>query len=409
MVQTATDPDGNTTTYYYNSEGLLTEVLNPDQTTQQYSYDTADDLLSYTDENGNTTAYSYDTLGRLVNETDPANNNGQSPQTNWTYDAMRNVTQQSVLQSDNNSGQAWQTTNYAYNSVEELSVVSAPGPDFSGTLAVTKYSYTPTGQVYQVTDADSGVTTCGYDAIGEQTSVSLPDPATGAAGGPTSYTAYDPLGRTISTTDANDNKTTYTYQFGYVQNNHTYPGMTVTTTRPDATTGNNRSSDHGLVTTDEYDADGNLVSETRLRPITPPRPQPRIPTSVRVNWVSWILFGSFPGGGAKARAGLTLHTTQWLLDGAVARWLPPRDQAGFPTNRSGNSGTRCARGLRRTTGFPSRSGEWSGQGPAHLAATPLDGDKAQQFQYRVHADLAAQRAKVNCCHERSPATEKRNP
>ena len=29
------------------------------------------------------------------------------------------------------------------------------------------YTYTPTGNVYQVTDADSGTTTYGYDAIGE--------------------------------------------------------------------------------------------------------------------------------------------------------------------------------------------------------------------------------------------------
>ena len=45
------------------------------------------------------------------------------------------------------------------------------------------------------------MTTYGYDAIGEQTSVSLPDPATGLLCGPTTTCTYDALGRETSETD----------------------------------------------------------------------------------------------------------------------------------------------------------------------------------------------------------------
>ena len=117
--------------------------------TAYYYYNSADDLTSYTDDAGNTTTYSYDNLDRLVNETDPANGSGQNPQTNWTYDAMGNVTQQSDLQAvvDSGTNYIWETTNYTYNGVGELTEVQAPGPDNSATQAVTKYAYTPTGQV----------------------------------------------------------------------------------------------------------------------------------------------------------------------------------------------------------------------------------------------------------------------
>ena len=294
LVASVADPDGNTTAYGYyttgNQAGLLSQVNLPydtsvattsplylPETSEYYHYNSDDNLTSYTDASGNTTDYSYDNLDREVNETDPADASGNSPQTNWTYDAMGNVTQESVLQAltDSGTNSIWETTNYTYNNAGELTQVSAPGPNSplpsgegqgeggqgEGTPAVTTYTYTRTRQVYQVTDPNSGTTTYGYDAIGEQTSVSLPDPASGAAGGPTSYTAYDPLGRvtdqkTYPVPPAENpyqsyEETSYSYQFGQYGNPLSPPGMTVWTTLLGAGT-----------TTDVYNADGQLLTET---------------------------------------------------------------------------------------------------------------------------------------------------
>ena len=49
--------------------------------------------------------------------------------------------------------------------------------------------------------------------------MSLPDPATGLAGGPTTTTAYDALGRVVSVTsppwhDGYTSTTSYSYEFG---------------------------------------------------------------------------------------------------------------------------------------------------------------------------------------------------
>ncbi len=63
----------------------------------------------------------------------------------------------------------------------------------------------------------------------------------------------------------------------------------------------------------------------------------------------WVLF---VGVRARGWDGAVFRIVRWRLDGAVARWLPPRDQAGFPTSRIGNSGTRCVRCSRKTIGDP---------------------------------------------------------
>ncbi len=225
-------------------------------------------MASYEDENGNYTYFTYDNLGREVNETDPADSDGNSPQTNFVYDPMGNVTSESVLQAVSNTDQLWRNTTYTYNSLEQLSTVSAPGPDGSMTPAVTTYTYTPTGNVYQITDADNGVETFAYNAIGEQTGDSLPDPASGLPGGPTKSTAYDPLGRMKSVISppigVNGVDGTSTTGYGYTFGTSSSPGMTVTTTLPNASDG---SGSGGPQTIDVYDQNRNLVNETSPSPV----------------------------------------------------------------------------------------------------------------------------------------------
>ncbi len=279
LVLTAEDPDGNMTTYVYNTSGsdagLVSQVelpsdpddsnpvlVTPDASVY-YGYDSADNLTSFIDENGNETDFGYDGLGRPISETSPPDANGQQPVTVLAYDKMGNVTSQQVLETITSGTEVWEATTYSYNSLEQLSEIDAPGPDGSSTDALTYYSYTPTGMLYQVKDATGGVETFGYDALGEQTSDSLPDPATGAAGGATTSYAYDALGRTISVTTppmgANGVDGSSTTDYGYTFGTYSSPGMTVTTTLPDPTYG---TTGEGPATTDIYDQYGDLVSES---------------------------------------------------------------------------------------------------------------------------------------------------
>ena len=283
MILTETDPNGNVTSYEYNTTGaaagLVSEVDLPSDTSVDsgsplytpaasvyYGYDgTTADLTSYIDANSNETDFGYDNLDREVSETDPADSNGNQPQTDLLYDAMGNVTSQQVLQAVSNYDQVWQNTTFTYNTLEQLSTVSAPGPDGSSTAAVTTYTYTPTGNIYQMKDADNGVETFGYDALGKQTSDSLPDPASGAAGGPITSYAYDALGRKTSVTtppmaDDNTSTTSYSYTFGTTDS----PGVTFTTTLPDPSGGGDDY--YSPVITDVYDQNGNLAGDTSPSP-----------------------------------------------------------------------------------------------------------------------------------------------
>ena len=78
-VDTAvTDPNGNTTTYAYNSAGELTSVTTPLGEETTYTYDAAGRRITMVDARGNTsggtpsahtTTYSYDALDRLTSQT----------------------------------------------------------------------------------------------------------------------------------------------------------------------------------------------------------------------------------------------------------------------------------------------------------------------------------------------------
>ena len=270
LVLTKTDADGRLTQYTYSSEGLLTQIdypydANTPASHEWFQYDTADNLVEHTDVLGssaddaaNTTTYAYDNLGRMVSETDPADSDTNSPQTLMLYDPMGNVTSKSVLQSADDS--IWETTTYSYNTLEQLSEVDAPGPDGSSAPAVTSYTYTRTGMPYQIMDATGGVTTYSYDFLGEQLSVSGPDPATGLPGGPTTSYAYDALGRETAKTDPLLNTTSYSYV--YIEGDNPVADLLVTTTPADTATS---------PVTMTYDADGHTIGEldTIVAPSSP--------------------------------------------------------------------------------------------------------------------------------------------
>ena len=190
VLQNETDPDGDTTSYYYDSD---------------------DDLIAVTDPNGNTTSYSYDTAGNKLTETAPS---PLSYLQSWTYDAKNDVT--SYTNGDGN------TTTYAYNTAGDLTSVTGPDPDGAGseTAPVTSYGRdATTGQLTSVTDPRGKETDYGYDADGNLTSVTTPE------GEETTY-GYDSGGRMTSKVEARGNVSgcsctaSYTWTYTYDDANH---------------------------------------------------------------------------------------------------------------------------------------------------------------------------------------------
>ena len=153
-----------TTTYLYNKNGYEKQVTNPDGESTSYAYaDPAYPRLAttLTDPLGRTTTYSYDPDGQISGVTEPSG---------WSL-------------------------SYAYNAAGELCwkasvAVSSPScsspPTDPTTSGLVTYSYSPAGQVTQVTDA-TGTTSYLYNDTGELTST------TDGAGNTVSY-GYDPAG-----------------------------------------------------------------------------------------------------------------------------------------------------------------------------------------------------------------------
>ncbi|MEV1120250.1 polymorphic toxin type 43 domain-containing protein [Actinosynnema sp. NPDC049800] len=66
LLETLTDPDGNTWSYTYDLRGRLVETDDPDTGRSTVTYDAAGQVLSSTDAENRTVANAYDDLGRLI-------------------------------------------------------------------------------------------------------------------------------------------------------------------------------------------------------------------------------------------------------------------------------------------------------------------------------------------------------
>jgi YD repeat-containing protein len=144
---------------------LPAESLDGDGYLTTTSYDASGNFLSSTDPLGNTTSYVYNRFNEVLQETDADGNT-----TNYTYDSHGN--ELTMTDADGN------ITSYAYNSNgEQCAMLNANGYVAGDTL-----SSCPSGSAPYVT-------AYGYDAEGDQTSV----------------TVYDGTGNTVSATYVTSN------------------------------------------------------------------------------------------------------------------------------------------------------------------------------------------------------------
>ncbi|MEV4442187.1 LamG-like jellyroll fold domain-containing protein [Streptomyces sp. NPDC049577] len=245
-----TDPDGNVTNYAYDEAGHQTVTVAPAvnaetnggaptlvHPTTTVGYDTFGNPSETQDPNGNTVTTAYDAEGRKTAETLPSYTapGAGSPitgaTTNWTYDALGNVT-----------------------------LVTDPLQHTTG------YAYDQLGDVVQITDANKGVTRSVYDANGDALSVTSPS-------GAQTQATYDFMGRKLTTTvlDRFPNPTTSTTTHSYAAS-ATNPGgafLASTTTQNGVTTsyGYNRVGEvtqvtdgAGNTTQNTYDLKGNKTA-----------------------------------------------------------------------------------------------------------------------------------------------------
>jgi len=269
QVLSATDPDGNTTTFAYSGTNLV----------------------KMTPPGGASTTYTYDGFGEALTETTPTGSR------TFHYDRFGNVTSRQEFspsgQSLNGAGDfsAYDEAGDQVESVDPRGVVAgqAPNPAYTSTQ-----TYSPTGLLLTKTDPTGKITSYTYNKAGTLVSVTNPAGAattyswnqatrtltTANASGSTSQT-YDAAGNVIAATDASGAVTTTLYNNMGLKVSETDPtkvtysytyDLALELVSSSDTTGNTSTSvydplgrvtattTNGRTTTSTYDAAGNVLS-----------------------------------------------------------------------------------------------------------------------------------------------------
>ena len=211
---TVADTVGNTSRYTYDGLGRTTKVTAPDSTyttatydalnhttgvayysaagavlaTQSATYDADGAVTTATDPRGNTSTFRYDATGLLTSQTQPVAT-GTSMTTSFGYDAVGNRTRYT-----DGRGNAFITTYNVWNQAQ--SELEPDTPSYHNTSdRTTTMAYDVAGRPKTQTAPGNVVTTAGYDAMGEMTSLT----GTGAEAATTGRTfGYDLAGRPTS-------------------------------------------------------------------------------------------------------------------------------------------------------------------------------------------------------------------
>jgi len=155
----ATDPQGNTLSYSYDSAGNLDTTqssANPGVNLEDRDYNANGTVSKISDGNGNATLFGYDPDGNLTSVDNPA----PLGDLTLTPDALSRL--HTLVDGKN------QTTTYTYDPLDRPDVVT-----FQDTSTVDN-DYDPDGNLVQVTDA-TGITTFAYDKMNRQIRKTLPD------------------------------------------------------------------------------------------------------------------------------------------------------------------------------------------------------------------------------------------
>ncbi|MFH0786371.1 MAG: RHS repeat-associated core domain-containing protein [Pseudomonadota bacterium] len=201
-----TDPLGNATQYFYDSQWNLAVVTDPRGNGTWYTYDANGNTASTTDSLGNMTSYTYNALNKITTIGYPGNVTvGLTYDTHGnltsTTDSMNNVTQYGYDSRGNLTtitNALNQTTTLRYNPNNYLTAITDPA------AATTSFTYDSAGNLLTQTDPLNN--TVGFQYNGLNKVIRITDPL-----GQVTDFGYDLNGNLISRTDGNGNVTQYQY------------------------------------------------------------------------------------------------------------------------------------------------------------------------------------------------------
>lgn len=190
----------------------------PDATTLSFGYDDARRLTRITDGLGNAIEYVLDTEGNREQENIRDNGGALRKQLTRTFDLYNRV--EATAQANETSAPnhapdgtldtltdgRGSVTDYSYDALRRLtqSVQAHNGADPATANATTAYGYDPADRLTSVTDPVGGTTTYAYDDLGNLLSQTSPDTGT------TTFT-HDAAGNVLTKTDAKGQTFTYSY------------------------------------------------------------------------------------------------------------------------------------------------------------------------------------------------------
>ncbi|MFZ6723797.1 carbohydrate-binding protein, partial [Undibacterium sp. Ji49W] len=268
----ATDPNGNTTLFYYDQSGNLTHTINALGEVQERRYNTLNQLVgtvqygtrlsSLSGLNGglvdsnlrtaltgiansaldSSSTVSYNSAGQVASITDQF-----GAVTSFTYDSFGERT--SVTSSIDASHSLTQLARYDHRGLQTASIT-----DPAGVAATNQVDYDAFGRAIRNVDANGNLHQVSYDRLGRAI-VSTDSGQTQRS------VSYDAIGRVLTQTDGNGNTVTYAYDTSH-------RGITITTAEGVKVSSiHNRQGQtssvtdgNGHVTSYQYDTNGALLS-----------------------------------------------------------------------------------------------------------------------------------------------------
>jgi len=192
-----TDPAGNITKYYFNSQREVIRTTDPLGRHRDKSFDPATgNVMSLTNNLSQVSTLAYDTSRNLSKIQAPSSGGSNSPVTTTFngYSAGAQPQPTSVKDPQNN------VSTFAVDGASQVTGVTGPGPS----SAKTTLSYNGDGTVASSTDANNNITRYGYTG-GNLTGITPPAPLGATSIGP------DADSRPHTITDGNGHTTTNTY------------------------------------------------------------------------------------------------------------------------------------------------------------------------------------------------------